>query len=251
MRCRSRLASRAGDYSHQVGLCILRLVRISNTSIVVASQILLFTLLAAYCPRTAMAQESKINEEFFAFTGGSMHPHAGSLIGGSYGMGFGKNMFSFEASHQYLGDYALGLARSFVPLLGLQAVQPFGSSVVDISGNYQRDLFGHNPLLFGTIGFGGTWSHFTAVTPCVDCFGPPTLTESYGIAAPKVGGGIGVRVPVWKSLGIRTDFKYWYIPAEGSIDIGSRCCRFPIGKDELIRLTIGISIRHKYNGWLR
>ncbi len=55
-------------------------MRFSKTSVASRTlQLILIFITAVYCQRTAIAQETKLNEEIVAFTGGSIHPHARSV----------------------------------------------------------------------------------------------------------------------------------------------------------------------------
>ena len=160
-----------------------------------------------------------------------------------------------------MGDYALGLGRTFIT----DRSQPQNparvskSSVIELSGNFQRYLSEPNtakPAIYLSAGAGLVWSQFTTTTPCasgIACMFPRQVTDPViRTESPhsfKAGFAAGTRVPVFKAIGIHAELKYWFVASGGHILVGGRGNAYELGNDHMVRATLGIALRHPYRHW--
>jgi len=213
--------------------------------------IALLVCLPSFLP--AQKPSAKFTNEAVVFSGAVLKPGNPITAGAGFGFGYGKNLVSFEVSGQQLNDYALGVGESFYPnLTDIGRFPVSRSHATDAGVSYRRDLISvHNDqfILYGSAGAGYVQNQFTVTQPCniLSCFPDVTLrsttgtqkTWSFGPSA-----AAGVRIRLWRAVGIRGEVKYWQTNG-GMINPGGRGYPNSTRDDSMVRATIGLYVHSK------
>src|SRR5204862_7947151 len=88
--------------------------------------------------------------------------------------------------------------------------------VTTVGCNYQRDFpISSTVTLLGSAGAGRAWSHFTSTIDCIQTFHcmfiNTVVSTDQNIQSWNLTGGAGLKIALWKGVGVRTDFKYWWV----------------------------------------
>ena len=181
-------------------------------------------------------------------------------MGAGFGFGYGKGMINFEMAGESLGAEALGFGKYLYPKeTDLNRWPVSRSKLFEVGVSYQRDIIDlRNGLLtfYGSAGGGYLRNQFTVTHPCtfLQCFQgtantPPVSdankTGNFGISLAP-----GVRIRVWRSMGIRGEVKFWNTNG-GQITPGGRGYPFATNNDRMVRATLGVYVHSRYNGWLK
>jgi hypothetical protein len=220
-------------------------------------------LLLMFCVPSVLESQkrpSRFTNEAVVFSGMMLKPGSRTTMGAGFGFGIGKSMINFEMAGEPLGPAALGFGEFLYPNEnGINRWPVSRSRLFEVGLSYQRDIIGvRNGLLtlYGAAGGGYLRNQFTVTHPCtfLTCFQgtantPPSSdankTGNFGISLAP-----GVRVRVWRSMGVRGEVKFWNTNG-GRITPGGRGYPFTTNSDRIVRATLGVYVHSRYNGWLK
>lgn len=223
-------------------------------------RVTLALLLMISVPSVLPAQKrpSRFTNEAVVFSGMMLKPGSRTTMGAGFGFGIGKSMINFEMAGESLSSEALGFGKYLRPneTDDLNRWPVSRSRLFEVGVSYQRDIIGvHNGLLtfYAAAGGGYLRNQFTVTHPCTFiCYQPistpisdPSKTGNFGISLAP-----GVRVRVWRSIGMRGEVKFWNTNG-GQITPGGRGYPFTTNNDRTVRATLGVYVHSRYNGWLK
>jgi opacity protein-like surface antigen len=156
-------------------------------------------------------------------------------IGGGWGERF---TVIVDFSHSSLGDHATGFGSG---TSGTFVGPVANSRLVTFSGNLQVDMIQRSTkpkfVPYATAGLGYVNSKFVA-TRTFRCFtGPPCVPESregFSNGSLGFGGGAGLRVPLTRSIGVRSELKVWRVGGNQEVGLSS---------EAVVQASVGIYFR--------